>query len=40
VAATFLALAEGRDAELGADPKTDPTTDPTTGATPSNGAHP
>ena len=36
VAATFLALAEGRDADL----TTDQTTDPNPGTTPPNGAHP
>jgi transcriptional regulator of arginine metabolism len=40
VAATFLALAEGREDDVATEPTNDPTTDPTTGTTPSNGAHP
>ena len=40
VAATFLALAEGRDADLTTDQTTDLTTAPNPGTTPSNGAHP
>ena len=40
VAATFLALAEGRDADLTTDLTTDQTADPNPGTTPPNGAHP